>query len=193
MQGRKSGSTGLNRRDAIVRHYQAIWGVPAELCTLDKGRLKGLPPDFSVFRFPPHGERTFWAYATYGMAVPGDEYLLELHMFSPYASEKIEVILMTTADYHRLESALRCNHIVNFGVPWLEDSLCERGLLSWPYVNGSDIEPLRHEGKDIHCLWLLPITDSEKEYAIKNGVNALENKFDQNAIEFSWPGRPSVV
>jgi hypothetical protein len=42
-------------------------------------------------------------------------------------------------------------------------------------------------------VWLLPITGPEKDYAVTHGLEALEQLFDSNAIEYWAPDRPSVV
>jgi Suppressor of fused protein (SUFU) len=45
----------------------------------------------------------------------------------------------------------------------------------------------------IRFLWLLPITNAEREYTKAFGVEALESKLDEAEIDFANPARPSVV
>jgi hypothetical protein len=45
----------------------------------------------------------------------------------------------------------------------------------------------------LHVLWLLPITKAERELKVKEGLEALEQRFDACALEYWIPDRASVV
>src|SRR5262245_42321686 len=67
----------------IDEHYRTTWQAEPEACVFSAGPIHQLSHGFSVLRFPPHGSRTVWTYATRCMSVPDDEKPIELHMFSP--------------------------------------------------------------------------------------------------------------
>ena len=45
----------------------------------------------------------------------------------------------------------------------------------------------------LHVLWLLPITAAEREFKLRAGVEALEQRFDDCGLEYWDPQRVSVV
>jgi hypothetical protein len=107
---------------------------------------------------------------------------MELHMFSPWASPEIEELLVVTADFHRTGATLDVGHSVNFGRPWLRGSRCQHGLISLPYLYGSSLENLRIGPRLVKCYWLIPITSDEVNYKQQNGLEALEQTFEQKCL-----------
>lgn len=85
-------------------------------------------------------------------------------------------------------------HTVPIGRPWLDDSACDHFLVSLPYPFGPEFEVCRW-GREAHAriLWLLPITKAEKDFRRENGLDALEDLFDEHAIDPVDPERTSVV
>src|SRR5919106_2061901 len=81
----------------------------------------------------------------------------------------------------------------SIGAPWLDDSACDHLLVSVPYPYGPDLEVCAWQRGHARLLWLLPITEAERDYRATNGLEALEARFDEHAIEFWDPRRPSVV
>lgn len=134
-----------------------------------------------------------WTYATQCMSQPEDKERLELHMFSDDRHDEIVELLVATSHYHRTGARLGLGDTVNFGRPWLPNSLCDHGLISLPYLDGPTLERLDDNGTKTRFLWLIPITKGEVEFARANGVEALESRFQKLKLNYLDPKRPAVV
>ena len=183
---------GLYRR-RILKHYARAWGCGGEDAVFLKGPTHELPADFSVRLFPPTKHRAYWVYATCSMSQPDDCRGLELHMFSRYRSPEPVELLYVTAHFHRYGEELGWGHTVSFGRPWIDDSHCDHGFISTPYMDGPKLEVLRlPRGKSISCLWLLPVTKEEVEFKKKAGIEALEQRFESAKLNYLDPKRKSL-
>ncbi|MFD7965564.1 suppressor of fused domain protein [Streptomyces zaomyceticus] len=66
--------------------------------------------------------------------------------------------------------------------------------MSLPYPMGPEFEVYTWEGGDhARILWLLPITEAEKDFRREGGLEAIESLFDEHEIDPVDPGRASVV
>lgn len=178
---------------SIRSHYEKSWGKAEGVSPFDKGPVAELPADFDVLIFPPRSERAMWTYATVGMAQPGDEDPIELHLFSPDRSEAIAEILYAVAHYHRTGMRLGLGDSVNFGRPWLPGATCDHGLISLPYLDGPELEVGTIGGEGVRFYWLVPITAAEKAYKARHGLEALETRFEEGALDYCNPARRSMV
>jgi Suppressor of fused protein (SUFU) len=178
-------------RTSILNHYRTVWGVEPEPCRFSVGPISQLPLEFSVIKFPPHGRRRMWTYATCGMSQPVDHKPIELHIFSPRESDEVVELLVATAHYHRTGAKLGLGHSVNFGRPWMGTSKSEYGLVSLPYLDGPSLENLKIDSAELKFYWLIPVTYSEVEFKKQNGLGALEQLFDRTGFDFLNPGRNS--
>jgi hypothetical protein len=136
---------------------------------------------------------SLWTYATSCMSKQEDANPLELHMFSRHESEEIVELLTATAHFHRTGKTLGLGHTVSFGKPWQRESLCDHGLISLPYLDGPSLENLNIGSKLLKCNWLIPITKAEVEFKKKFGLEALEQKLENNAFDYLNPDLPSVL
>lgn len=177
----------------IQNHYEKIWQVTAEVCEIPSGRNREIPDHFFVLRFPPHGDREMWTYATCGMSIETDGFGVELHIFSPVDAFEIVELLTAAAHYHRTAARLNQGHTINIGRPWLPGSQCQHALLSLPYIDGPDLQILEFDVHRIDCLWLVPITLEELEFKKLHGVDALEDRFDAVQLKYLAVDRSSVV
>lgn len=177
----------------IEDHYAAQWGVRGEPCALPAGPVHELPADFGVLCFTPRRGRSCWTFATRCMSQPGDGKPIELHMFAPLPLSGIVELLTVTAHYQRTGARLDLGHSVNFGRPWLEDSRCDRGLVSLPYLGGPGLELLTVAETTVRCLWLVPITASEAAYKQRHGLDALEERFERANVDYLDPRRLAVI
>jgi len=66
-------------------------------------------------------------------------------------------------------------------------------LVSLPYPFGPDLETCDLADGVVRVLWLLPITESEKQYKIASGLESLERRFEEAALEYWRPDRESAV
>ena len=180
--------------EAVQAHYEKAWAPSAMVhCVLDENDIRAGMEGFTVLEIPPDSKRPVWTYATCGMSMPDDKELIELHLCSPKHHRGHAELLTAVAHYHRTGAHLGCWHTVNFGRPWLPGSLCDYGLLSLPYLDGSALEKGCIAGHAVSFLWLIPITRAEREYKLEQGIEALEQRFEQCSFNYADPARPSVV
>ena len=132
-----------------------------------------------------------WVYMSVGaseVASPRIEFIL----CTPHATESaIEYLAMVT-HYHATER-LGLDHTLPIGRPWLPGATCDQLFVSLPYPFGPELECISTTAFKAQALWLLPITQAEREYAKQWGAEALESLFDDCAIDPLDPGRASVV
>jgi len=180
----------------IIRcHYERQWSNSAKRRSWTEGPTHQLPPRFCVLEFPPVKSRRNWTYATCCMSQQDDDEPIELHLFSYVQERSLVELLTAVAHYNRTGSRLGLGHTVNFGRPWLPRSECSHGLISLPYLDGPSLEICDSQliTKPVRCLWLIPVTAREVEYAKKNGIESLEQRFEENEFNYIDPKRESIV
>lgn len=180
---------------AIINHYESVWQNKAEILAFVHGPMLDKYEDFRVLEFAPSAKRKCWTYATAGMSDTVGS-MLELHIFSPEQDRSIVELLTATAYYHlSTEDKLGLWHTVDFGRPWKGNSDCHFGFISLPYLDGPALENFENRGggEVVKFYWLIPITQQERTYKIKYGVDALEEKFEKASFNYLDPFRQSVV
>ncbi|MDR0984290.1 MAG: suppressor of fused domain protein [Ruminococcus sp.] len=155
--------------------------------------MQELPEDFQILKWSPGYDKNYWIYATCGMSENCNESGLELHILSGCENDFLIELLTVIAHYHITENELGYGHTVNFGCPLCNGSMCKYGLISLPYLDGSSLEWLNSDEKKIQFLWLIPITQSERNFKKKNGLDALENLFENEEFNYLDPFRKSVT
>lgn len=180
--------------DLELQHYEQAWKSKGKLHHWSQGPVWELPDTFGVLVFPPSAKRHVWTYATMGMSQPADCSKLELHLFSNVQADSLIELLTVTSHYHRTGQPLGAGHTINFGRPWLPGSRCDRGLISFPYLDGPTLEYKAIGNNDfIRFLWLIPITLQEVEYKKSYGLDALEEAFEKTRFDYADPLRASAV
>ncbi|MFJ1755131.1 suppressor of fused domain protein [Kitasatospora sp. NPDC088134] len=178
------------RRTLPGRRIDELPGVP--------GPIEERVPGFRVLRVHPAGPGDWWLYVSSGCwaAVQegghGTEFFLAAPVDDPVNLESVTM----NAYYHCGPATQRLDvgHTVPIGRPWLGDSACDHYLVSLPYPFGPDFEVCRWDGgSHARILWLLPITEAEKTFRHRAGLEALESRFDEHAIDPVDLHRPSVV
>ena len=179
--------------NSVTNHYRQHWGSEFTPRQWEKGPTHKHPPNLRVLEFSPNQNHKMWTYATVGMSCEKHEHALELHMFSPYQTERIVELLTIVACYHFNDTELGLNHRINFGEPWLENSKCTRGIISLPYLDGPELETLCLTEGHARFLWLIPITESEASFVDVEGVDGLERRFEQQSFNYLDPNRDAVA
>ncbi|TMV68151.1 suppressor of fused domain protein, partial [Thioclava sp. BHET1] len=179
--------------DEIEHHYGAFWSRCDGKHRLNKGPVADLPSDFYVALFKSRAPKYAWIYATCGMSRSEDKAPIELHLYSKEKNGGLVELLYTIAHFHITGCKLNLHHTVNFGRPWLLNSDADHGLVSLPYIDGPRLENGNINGQSVKFYWLLPITESERNFKSSNGVESLESLFDQLAIDPLDPSRKAVV
>ncbi len=149
-------------------------------------------PRLRVAEFAPGPKSALWVYATVGAWESHPERLLEFIIAAP-AQDLRHVELLSMAAWNHGRHGLGIGHTLPIGEPWLPESECEFFLVSHPYPFGPDLEVCNVTDSHLHVVWLLPITASEREYKMREGLETLEQRFDACALEFWVPWRTSVV
>ena len=183
----------MDYNEIIMKHYKEFWGEFTEH-KFNKGPINELPMDFKILRFAPNSKRNMWTYATCGMSTNKvGVNPIEIHIFAPSKNDFLIELLTIIVHYHVSGGDLGLGHTINFGCSWYGNSKSEYGLISLPYLDGPLFEILQVEVERIQFLWLIPITETEVEYKKKNGLEALEEKFEENHFNYLDPYREGVV
>lgn len=145
-----------------------------------------------VAAFAPGPKSELWCYVTLGACEARSDTPLEFLITSLRSDLRHVELLFMASWYHRHEH-LDCGHTLPIGEPWLSGSSCDHLLVSRPYPFGPELESCEAAGESVRVLWLLPITASERVFKIEHGLEALEQKFDDAALEYWNPVRASVA
>lgn len=176
----------------IKNHYLINWGESSE-CIFDRELIHDILPSFDVLKFKPNKKRNSWIYATCGMSENDKEQGLEIFILSPTENDFLITLLTAIAHYHASGNTLDLGHTVNFGCGWYEESRCDHGLISLPYLDGPDLEWMETKSVNIRFLWLIPITQEELQYKKAKGMEALECLFEEANFNYIDPFRKSVI
>ena len=96
--------------------------------------------------------------------------------------DRIAELLTITAHFHLTGSELGLGHTVDFGEPVIKGAVCQHGLISLPYLDGEGLEKM--EGSDTRFYWLLPITQNELKLKKEQGMDKLEQLFEEKAVNY---------
>jgi hypothetical protein len=186
-------------QENIQSHINRFWPERhKETFTWTLGPIGDVLPDFVVCRVAPQSRQEPWVYVTMGASTVdvGGDYSVEFILLAPDEDAlHVETLAMVAHFHATVERKLDLGHIVKIGRPWLGGSACDHLLVSLPYPFGPKLEWFcdTTEQKNTRFLWLLPITASEASYARASGVESLEQRFDQGAIDYVDPERTAVV
>lgn len=117
---------------------------------------------------------------------------MEFILATPEQTERTAELLAMTVYYNR-NGRLGLGHTRPIGEPWLSGSQCDHVLVSVRYPFRPSIETAHIGDRHVDFLWLLPITESERDFKVRHGLEALESRLDEAAIEYADPYRPAVV
>ncbi|MFE2557371.1 suppressor of fused domain protein [Streptomyces sp. NPDC059352] len=186
-------------RAALLDHLRrTLPGRVIDEVTGVDGPIEDRVPGFRVFRIHPAYPGDWWLYVTSGCweATQLDGHGTEFFLAAP-RDEWINLESVTVNAYYHcgpVHQRLDVGHTVPIGRPWLDDSDCDHYLVSLPYPFGPDFEVCEWEGgSHARILWLLPITAAEKDFRREMGLEALEVRFDEHAIDPVDPKRASVA
>ena len=178
----------------LREHYENYFGVKGIEQKLQAGPSEKLHLNFYILKIPPNEKHSMWVYCTVGMSVDRlDENLIELFVYSAKEDESLVELITVCASYHRNKLPLGLHHTVFIGRPWLDNSLCDHGFISQPYIEGEEFEFFHFENEVIHCYWFIPVTPKEVLFKEKNGCEALEQLFEEKQFDYLDPNRDSLV
>lgn len=179
--------------DVVRQHLRRFFaGHPCEEHVWPFGPAQDELPRLRAFEFAPGPKTGLWVYATAGAWEARNDLRLEFLIAAPEQDQRHVELLFMAAWYHGRQG-LGTGHTLPIGEPWLPGSACEFFLVSLPYPFGQKLEVCNFPDWHLHVLWLLPITAAEREFKVREGQEALEQRFDASAMEYWIPDRASVV
>ena len=179
--------------DVVRRHLRQFFaGHACEEHVWTLGPAQDELPDLRVVEFAPGPKTGLWVYVTIGTWEVNQDPRLEFLIVAPERDLRHVELLFMAAWYHG-RYRLGTGHTLPIGEPWLPGSACEFFLVSLPYPFGPQLEVCNCEGWHLHVLWLLPITASERDFKVKEGQEALEQRLDACGLEYWAWDRASVV
>jgi hypothetical protein len=103
--------------------------------------------------------------------------------------------LAMNAYYHAgpEDQRLGHGHTVPLGEGWTPGSHLDHLLISTPYPFSADLEWCRWGGGHAQLLWLMPITQTERDFKAEHGLDALEQRFEDSGTRYWDPNRASVA
>jgi hypothetical protein len=185
--------------EAVDEHVHAFFaGHRIESLTQETGPIDQRVPGFRVHAVEP-GPRFpgLWTYVTTGCwrAVNEDGHGVEFVLATRHFTMRAVELLAMNAYYHAgpPEQRLDLGHTVPVGEPWLPGSACDHALISLPHPWGADLEVCDWVGGHARLLWYLPITEAESDHKRAQGLESLEQRFEDARLDFADPHRASVA
>jgi hypothetical protein len=180
----------------VEQHLKTFWkGRSITQLRIEEGPILDNISEFSILRFSETREKPYWIYSTLGcFQIDSGHERYEFFLLSPKECPQHELTLSMLAHFHsNSRYRLKLGSIVEIGDPWLPGSTCDHLLISLPYTFGRNLEWLELPDFCVRTLWALPITRSEAEFARREGIESLEQKFDSAMVPYLDPKRHSVV
>jgi hypothetical protein len=153
------------------------------------------PVHIDMYQFAPTAERPYWTLITSGMS---NERQFEPDDCEEHMSPRAEILMYAREPQSWMFDALKVLaempfqenthlhwwHTVPFGMPVTgEPSLLTSFFFLPPYFEPEGFTEFELDGDRVDFLWLIPITEAEREYAVEHGSQELEKVFED--AEFS--------
>lgn len=172
-----------NDFEKLKKHYELNWGQKECDLLWEKGPIKDLPVGFHTEVYKK--DETTNVITTSGLSFGNSSNKIELCLYYDpnFRSElRLAEILTVTAHFHLAGEALKVGDSVNWGEPIIEKSKCCWGYLSWPYLEGVKLGNIEFNGAKV--FWLVPITEEELKFKKINGVDSLEQIFEEKELNY---------
>lgn len=147
-----------------------------------------------IYQFAPREDRQHWTLITSGMSdarqpglaedTQGVGPRAEILMYVPSPQGWMYNVLKGLAEMPFDDSTfLHWHHTVPNGMPMTATpSLLTDFFFLPPYFEQPGFDTLTLEGDNVDILWLIPITGAERDFAITNGSQALEDLFAEKEL-----------
>jgi hypothetical protein len=177
--------------EARERHYERFFG-PLTQGLFHSTDLK--PVHIDIYQFEPTTERPYWTLVTSGMS---NERQIEPHDCAEHMSPRAEILMYVPAPEPWMFNVLKGLaempfedgtylhwwHTVPNGTPMTaKPSLLTSYFFLPPYFEPQGFTDLELDGDRVDFLWMIPITEAEREYTVKNGSDELEKRFEEAEI-----------
>lgn len=145
-----------------------------------------------IYQFAPTIERPYWTLVTSGMSfqpqsIPDDMNLSGRTELIMYVSEVQGWMLNVMKHLAEMpfddETNLHWYHTVPNGMPMTaEPSVLTSFFFTPTYFESVEFNDLKIFGEKIDFLWLIPITENERQYALENESKSLDNLLWSNGL-----------
>jgi len=167
------------------RREEFVWNL---------GPIRTKLPRLRVVRVEPKEPDDPWIYSSLGAWETTATSPKEFFLLSPVEEPLHVELLSMVSNYHSDHAHhLDVGSIIPIGRPWIVGAYCDHLLVSLPYPYGPRLERCEINGTTIQFLWLLPIFESEAQFARLHGTEALQEKFDLLGINYLDEKRPAVA
>ncbi|MFL6129760.1 MAG: suppressor of fused domain protein [Mycobacteriales bacterium] len=195
--------TGIDAQAAIESHLRH--GFPGQRVVVQGWRTDAMAmPHVRVLRVDPETRGGLWLHVSSGASPPapggpptgagaaGESAGSEFVLVTPFKTVRAVELLAMVVYFHGVDQ-LKVGDTVSVGEPWLPGSICGHLLVSSPYLLADELWTLPLPGRVVHFRWVIPITAGERAYAAEQGLEALEQRFEEAGLEYWDPHRASVV
>ena len=174
--------------EARERHYERFFG-PMTQKIMHSTDVK--PVHIDIYQFEPIKDRSHWTLITSGMS---NERQIEPKDCQEYMSPRAEILMYVPEPQGWMFNVLKGLaempfedntylhwwHTVPNGMPMTaKPSLLTSYFFLPPYFEPEGFTDLELDGDPIDFLWMVPITEAEREYAVKHGSQELEKIFEE--------------
>ena len=184
-------------------HYQRFFG-PLTRPIMHSTDVKAVHID--IYQFEPNQDRPYWTLVTSGMS---NERQLDQDNCAEGVSPRAEILMYVSEPQGWMFSVLKglaempfedstflhWRHTVPNGMSMTaKPSLLTSYFFLPPSFESEGFTDLELDGDKVDFLWMVPITEAEREFAVKHGSAALEKKFAEvNLPPVVDESRKSVV
>ncbi len=147
-----------------------------------------------VTAISPGPQSELWTYVSRGASSRGfnAKRRLEFVIQAEEPDPRLVELVGMSCQYHHAEG-LAVGFTFPVGEPVLPESQLDHILVSIPYQFDEEFEDCG-EGDDlVQYVWLLPITREEREFKVKEGLEALEQLFEDAEVPYWDAWRDSVT
>jgi hypothetical protein len=180
----------------LTPHIEGFFGTRADAGVWDEDFLRRKGLEITALHVPPTEEFDFETYISAGMSrlSPPGAGLHDYIIASPFATEEHrELITMMASLMQSRGRAWHLGEVIDIGRPWIHGGTPDRLLVSLPYPFGPALEEADSVIPGLRLLWLLPIHAAEEAFLHAHGLEMLEDRFEEESIDFLDPARPCVV
>jgi hypothetical protein len=173
--------------EAREEHYERLFG-PLTQPVMHSTDIK--PVHVDVYQFAPNDQRDYWTLVTGGMSdarqiepCDGEGRMSPRAEILMYAAEPrgwMFNVLKGLAEMPFEDNTfLHWWHTALNGMPMTATpSLLTSFFFLPPYFESPDIGNLLLDGDRVDFLWMIPITEAEREFAVRHGSQELEKLFE---------------
>lgn len=189
--------------EAREEHYERFFG-PITQPIMHSTDVK--PVHIDIYQFEPTEDRNYWTLITSGMS---NEQQIEPEDCQDYMSPRAEILMYVPRPQNWMFSVLKGLaempfddntflhwwHTVPNGMPMTATpSLLTSYLFLPPYFESKEFSNFELAGGRVDFLWMIPITETERAFAVQYGSRKLKEKFEEfNLSHILDESRQSVV